>query len=87
MGVDEALERLGVDAAFGLSTGTMHERLVTFGPNWFTAARTESRLHAFLRRYADPVQLVPPTPADLTYGTCRAGSGPSATAAVSDATA
>ena len=29
-----------------------------FGPNRFTAAETESRLHAFLRQYADPMQLV-----------------------------
>ena len=29
-----------------------------FGPNRFTAAETESRVHAFLRQYADPMQLV-----------------------------
>jgi P-type Ca2+ transporter type 2C len=56
--VDEVLERSGVEAGQGLSTAEVQARLQRFGPNRFTAAETESRLHAFLRQYADPMQLV-----------------------------
>ena len=30
----------------------------TVGPNRFTVGSSETRLHAFLRRYADPTQMV-----------------------------
>jgi len=55
---DEVLQRTDVDAGRGLSTAEAQARLQKFGPNRFTAAETESRLHAFLRQYADPMQLV-----------------------------
>ena len=58
LALDEALERLGVDSSSGLSSRAVEERLASFGPNRFTSAKTESRLHAFLRQYADPMQLV-----------------------------
>src|SRR4029453_4138097 len=34
------------------------ERLQRYGPNKFTEAKAESRLHAFLRQYRDPMQIV-----------------------------
>ena len=36
----------------------METRTGQFGLNRFTAAKSETRLHAFLRQYADPMQLV-----------------------------
>ena len=58
LSADEVLQRTDVDAGRGLSTAEAQARLQKFGPNRFTAAETESRLHAFLRQYADPMQLV-----------------------------
>ena len=58
LSADEVLQRTDVDAARGLSTAEAQARVEKFGPNRFTAAETESRLHAFLRQYADPMQLV-----------------------------
>ena len=42
----------------GLSTAEAEERTRRFGANRFDAAESESRLHAFLRQYADPMQVV-----------------------------
>ncbi len=48
----------GADALEGLSTAEADTRTAQFGPNRFTAAQSETRIHAFLRQYADPMQLV-----------------------------
>jgi P-type Ca2+ transporter type 2C len=56
--VDEVLSGLEVDAGTGLSSGEAEERRQRFGPNRFDAAESESRVHAFLRQYADPMQVV-----------------------------
>ena len=56
--MDEVLRLTEVEAGPGLSTTEAQARTQRFGPNRFTAAETESRLHAFLRQYADPMQLV-----------------------------
>ena len=56
--VDDALQRNDVEVAQGLSTAEADERTQRFGPNRFTAAASESRVHAFLRQYADPTQVV-----------------------------
>ena len=58
LSADEVLRRSNVQATQGLSTAESQARVKRFGPNRFTAAETESRLHAFLRQYADPMQLV-----------------------------
>ena len=58
LSADEVLQRSDVEATQGLSTAEAEARVQRFGPNRFTAAETESRVHAFLRQYADPMQLV-----------------------------
>jgi Ca2+-transporting ATPase len=55
---DEVLRLTGSHASAGLSTAEVEERTRRFGPNRFTAAQSESPLRAFLRQYADPMQLV-----------------------------
>ena len=56
--VEEVLQRVVVDPQRGLTSGEAQERSGRFGPNRFTAAKSETRLHAFLRQYADPMQVV-----------------------------
>ena len=56
--VEEVLERVEVDPERGLTSREALERSGRFGPNRFTAGESESRLHAFLRQYADPMQVV-----------------------------
>ena len=58
LAADEVLRLTDVDAAHGLTTAEVEERTRRFGPNRFAAGETESRLHAFLRQYADPMQVV-----------------------------
>ena len=52
--VEEVHERGVVDPQRGLTSGQALERSGRFGPNRCTAGESESRLHAFLRQYADP---------------------------------
>ena len=47
-----------VDAVKGLSSAEVEARRAKVGPNEFTAQETESRWHAFLRQYADAMQIV-----------------------------
>ena len=56
--VDEALAQQGVDQARGLSSAEVTERRGRFGPNRFAEQKTEPRWQAFLRQYADPMQVV-----------------------------
>ena len=58
LGADEVLRRIGADAAGGLTSAEVEDRTRRFGPNRFTAATSETGLHAFLRQYADPMQVV-----------------------------
>jgi len=51
-----AVER--VDEQTGLSSAEAAGRAAQFGPNTFAAAKAESRVHAFIRQYADPMQIV-----------------------------
>jgi P-type Ca2+ transporter type 2C len=55
---DDALHELHVEPARGLSSDEAAERLARYGPNRFAEAKAESRLHAFLRQYQDPMQIV-----------------------------
>src|SRR4051812_45123009 len=55
---DVALQELGVEPERGLTSDEAAERLQRYGPNKFAEAKTESRWHAFLRQYQDPMQIV-----------------------------
>ena len=58
LGADQVLQSEGVDGQRGLSSAEVAARAERFGPNEFAAGQAESRWHAFLRQYADPMQLV-----------------------------
>jgi P-type Ca2+ transporter type 2C len=58
LGADQVLHSEGVDAQRGLSPAEAAARAERFGPNTFAAGRAEPRWHAFVREYADPMQLV-----------------------------
>jgi P-type Ca2+ transporter type 2C len=58
LGADQVLQSERVDGQRGLSLAEVAARGERFGPNKFTAGRTETRWRAFLRQYADPMQLV-----------------------------
>ena len=58
LGADQVLHSEGVDGQRGLSSAEVAARVQRFGPNEFAAGQAESRWHAFLRQYADPMQLV-----------------------------
>jgi Ca2+-transporting ATPase len=47
-----------VDGQRGLSSAEAAARAQRFGPNEFAAGRAESRWHAFIRQYRDPMQVV-----------------------------
>ena len=55
---EAALEELHVEPERGLTSDEAAERLTRYGPNKFAEAKAESRLHAFLRQYQDPMQIV-----------------------------
>jgi Ca2+-transporting ATPase len=52
------VEELGVAPEQGLTSEEAASRLARYGPNRFAEAKTESRWHAFLRQYRDPMQIV-----------------------------
>jgi Ca2+-transporting ATPase len=58
LGADQVLDSEGVDGQHGLSSAEAAARAQRFGPNEFAAGQAESRWRAFLRQYADPMQLV-----------------------------
>jgi len=58
LGADQVLQSEGVDGQRGLSSAEAAARAERFGPNTFAAGQSESRWRAFLRQYADPMQLV-----------------------------
>ena len=58
LGADQVLHSEEVDGQRGLSSAEAAARVERFGPNVFVAGRAESRWRAFLRQYADPMQLV-----------------------------
>ena len=55
---DDAARELQVEPGRGLTSAEAAERLQRYGPNRFAEAKTESRWHAFLRQYQDPMQIV-----------------------------
>ena len=58
LGADQVLHSEGVDGQRGLSSAEAAARAQRFGPNELAAGRSESRWHAFLRQYRDPMQIV-----------------------------
>jgi Ca2+-transporting ATPase len=56
--VDRVLAEEDVDARRGLSSAEAASRAQRFGPNKFDTGRAEPRWHAFIRQYADPMQIV-----------------------------
>ena len=58
LGADQVLHSEGVDGQRGLSSAEAAARAQRFGPNEFAAGQAESRWHAFLRQYRDPMQIV-----------------------------
>ena len=55
---EQTLQAQGVDRALGLSAAEVAARAQRFGLNRFAAAKVEPRWRAFLRQYADPMQIV-----------------------------
>src|SRR3954465_9604831 len=58
LSLEGAVRELGVQPERGLTSDEAAERLARYGPNKFTEAKAESRRHAFLRQYQDPMQIV-----------------------------
>src|SRR4051812_47231495 len=58
LSIGEALAAEEVEEQRGLSTTQAEERLRTYGSNRFAEAETEPRWKAFLRQYADVMQIV-----------------------------
>ncbi|MFI5065902.1 MAG: cation-transporting P-type ATPase, partial [Streptosporangiales bacterium] len=58
LGADQVLRSEGADGQSGLSSAEAAARAKRFGSNTFAAGRSESRWRAFVRQYADPMQLV-----------------------------
>ncbi|SDJ40121.1 Ca2+-transporting ATPase [Frankineae bacterium MT45] len=58
LSVEEVLRSEDVDPRQGLSSQEAADRAKQFGPNAMAAAATEPRWRAFLRQYADPMQIV-----------------------------
>jgi Ca2+-transporting ATPase len=52
------VDELGVAPERGLTSEEAASRLARYGPNRFAEAKTESRWHAFVRQYEDPMQIV-----------------------------
>jgi P-type Ca2+ transporter type 2C len=55
---ESAVQELHVEPERGLTSEEAAARLAQYGPNKFTETKAESRLHAFLRQYRDPMQIV-----------------------------
>jgi Ca2+-transporting ATPase len=58
LSVDETVKLQEVDERTGLTSAAASARLAEHGPNRIAAAATEPRWHAFLRQYADVMQIV-----------------------------
>jgi Ca2+-transporting ATPase len=58
LSVEDALARQGVDPVAGLSSAEVASRRARYGPNKFAEQKAEPRWRAFLRQYADAMQIV-----------------------------
>jgi P-type Ca2+ transporter type 2C len=55
---DEVARSMEVDPVSGLTAAEAARRLEQYGPNKFAEGKSESRWHAFVRQYRDPMQIV-----------------------------
>jgi Ca2+-transporting ATPase len=55
---EDAAHELQVEPEQGLTSEEAAARLERYGPNRFAEAKAESRWHAFVRQYRDPMQIV-----------------------------
>ena len=58
LSIEDALAAQQVDPAKGLTSAEVESRRAKVGSNTFAVQETESRWHAFLRQYADAMQIV-----------------------------
>src|SRR3954464_3044483 len=58
LSLEGAVKELGVEPERGLTSEEAAQRLERDGANKFAEAKAESRWHAFLRQYQDPMQIV-----------------------------
>jgi P-type Ca2+ transporter type 2C len=58
LSADQVLQAEQVDERRGLSPAEVTARAQRFGPNTFDTGQVESRWRAFVRQYADPMQIV-----------------------------
>jgi Ca2+-transporting ATPase len=58
LSAERVLQAEEVDDHVGLSSAEAASRAQRFGPNKFDTAAVEPRWHAFIRQYADPMQIV-----------------------------
>jgi len=58
LSADRVLRAEEVDGRSGLSSAEIPSRTERFGPNTFDTAKAESRWRAFVRQFADPMQVV-----------------------------
>ena len=58
LSADRVLQAEEVDAHVGLSSAEAASRAQRFGPNKFDTGTVEPRWRAFIRQYADPMQIV-----------------------------
>ena len=58
LSVNQVLQAEAVDELAGLSSAEVASRAQRFGPNKFDSGKAEPWWHAFLRQYADPMQVV-----------------------------
>ena len=58
LSAERVLQAEQVDGQRGLSSAEVASRAERFGPKKFAEGKTESRWRAFLRQYADPMQIV-----------------------------
>ena len=58
LSVNQVLQAEAVDELTGLSSAEVASRAQRFGPNKFDSGKAEPWWHAFLRQYADPMQVV-----------------------------
>ena len=62
LSADRVLQAEEVDDHVGLSSAEAASRAQRFGPNKFDTATIEPRWRAFIRQYADPMQIILPLP-------------------------
>ena len=58
LSADRVLQAEEVNGQDGLTSAEAASRAQRFGPNTFATAKAEPRWRAFLRQYADPMQIV-----------------------------